>query len=249
MFWFEGIALLFCRFFFPKYHKCIASSRETRLHRYCTSFFFTLFRLTTTLTRVNPFHLRPTTVTYVSNYLPINLHVVFSNLLRATKIFYRTSLLIFWASIVQSYLSYLAPPFSNSEDIPPGLGLFAGIHFTRILERICCTETRAVPCLYLPISIFLSDIRLLLWVAFKPKLPIEQERIVVRLAQTHAFASFWITQEYYGADPLLRVFTIFIALLFYGLTSMLWVQPVRSMERRRVSGVLPQIRREKARRC
>lgn len=249
MYWFEGIVLLFCRFFFPKYHKCVTLSRETRLHRYCTSFFFTLIRLTTTLTRVNPFPIPPTTVTYVSNYLPINLHVVFTNLLSSTRIFYRTLLLIFWASIVQSYLSYLAPPLSNSEEIPLGLGIFAGIHFTRILERISCTETRAIPCLYLPIAIFLSDIRLLLGVAFKPNLPIEQERTVVRLAQTHAFASFWITQEYFGTDPLLRVFTIFIALLLYGLNSMLWVQPVRSMERRRASGVLPEIRREKARRC
>ena len=230
MHWFEGKLLLFCRFVFPKYHKCINLSRETRLHRYCTCF--------TALAKNIPIRNPARAVSHLSRYLPIN-RVVTTNLLYVTEIFYRTLLFIFWASAVQSYLVYFAPRSQTYEEIPLGLGLLAGIHFARILERLSCLETRAVPCLYLPISIYLSDIQLFLEVIFGANQSAEHERIAVCLFQMYALGSFWIIQEYLGPNSFMRVFTIFIALSFYVVASVLCPDPVRSIEWQRTMGVLP----------
>lgn len=156
MHWPERIVLRSCRFIFPKYHKCVIPLRETCLRQYRTSF-FALFGFTTLLARVIHLPSLAHAVTHCSRYLPIDLRVVTLDLTRVTNILYRTFLVIFWASVVQSYLSYIVPRHSTYEDTSLGLGLLAGFHFSRLLEQLTRLESRAVPCLYLPISIFFSD--------------------------------------------------------------------------------------------
>jgi len=238
MHWSERIVLRSCRFIFPKYHKCVISSRETCLRRYCTSF-FALFGFTTPLARVLPLHCSAQAVTYRSRSLSVDLRVLTTKHTRVAKIFYRTLLFIFWASVVQSYLSYIVPRHSTYEDTSLGLGLLAGFHFSRFFEQLTCLESRAVPCLYLPISLFFSDAWLLLRTPFTQLPSIEHERLAVSLLRTHSLAGYLIIEDSFGQGPFTRVLTTLIALSFYALISALCPDPVRSMEWRRTSGVLP----------
>lgn len=238
MHWSERIVLCFCRFIFLNYHKCVTSSRGTCLHRYCTSF-FTLFRFTSLSAQVIALHWLAHAVTYVSCYLHIDLRVVIRTLTHLTKVFYRALLFIFWASVVQSYLSYIVPRYSTYEGNPLGLGLLAGFHFSRFLEELSSLESRAVPCIYLPISITFSDTWLLLKAPYVRFSSIEEENLAVRLLQSHCLALSCTIEEFFGQGLFTRVPTILLALLICVLTNSLCQDPARSMEWKRTSRVLP----------
>lgn len=236
MHWAERIVLCFCRFIFPKYHKCIIASRKTCLRHFCT-FLFTLFGFITLLAQLIPFHHLLHAVRRLSCYRLVNLHVLIRKPIHLTKIIYRTLLFIFWASLVRSYLLYIVRRHSTYEDIPLGLGVLLGVHFTRFLDQISCLETPTAP-IYLPISICFADIGLLLQVQLDPW-SIEDERLAVNLLQTHSIAGSWFIQDFFVQALFLRIFLTLLFLSLFGFASALCPDPARSLEWQRTSGVQP----------
>ena len=196
---FEPTVLLICRFIFPKYHKIFISSRKPSSRHYLTSY-LTLFRFATVLSQL--IH----AVTYLLRYLHFDLRVLITHVLYVTDILYRALLFILWASVVQSYFSYLEPHYPVYEEIPLGAALLAGIHFSRLLDHLNPLKTPYVPCLYLPVTIFLSELRWFLNLFFASYSPIEKGRYALLFLHYHFLAFAWITQRYYATDIITRAF-------------------------------------------
>ncbi len=209
MHWFERIIQVSCRFIFYQYHKV------------------PLFRFLTGLIQFIRYFCWAHPFSHLLHHLANHLSTVFTQLLSSIDILYRTLVFLFWALAAQSQLICFETHYRPPEELVVGFGLLAGFFFSRVSKHISSTQTRSVPCLYLPISLFISDLCVLLKFAF-PSDPIDFIILHLRVSQVLMFCNTYVLVKYVTADLTCRIVVVFVGYTYCRYISVQWVPFVHS---------------------
>lgn len=195
---------------------------------YCCQSLSVLIRRCTTLTQFTCFFFLAQPFSLLLHPFAKHLSPIITHPFTLVDALYRCLVLLFWASIAQSQVWYFEYCCQDLKELQTCFGLLAGFYFIRVLKQLHHTQTRSIPCLYIPICLFSSDI-CVVWREVCALDEIEFTIHVCRLSQGYAISFAYFAVKYYTKDLAVRVGLICGLCLYCRLVSVRLVPFLRSL--------------------